>query len=276
MRALVNSGQNIKNRLFSFRFFTLVFMLIFILDMFLGGFRDNVRLMEMRANVAVLPFLQSRDFFMKLVLLCVVYFYSDAPFMERDQLFALIRLGKGRWGRRNLAYIMGSAFLLAGLLMVLSVLEVLQVGTFSASWDPVYKTLALTEGNGLMDFAVDYQVMKDYSPVMLLLLVFVVDWLVFAMLGLVMYALSLMGYRTAAAAAGVLLTFLPSIDLMLPVSLVYFSPVSWVDCGNWRVGYDNGKPDLAYILVALCFVVFLLGIFCQARVRYMEWRATDN
>lgn len=273
---MVNSGQNIKRRMFSFRFFTLFFMLIFILDMFLREFRNNVCLLDMQANVAVLPFLQNSDFFLKMILLCVVYFYSDAPFMERGQLFDLIRLGKARWGRRNLSYIMGSALILSVLIAALSILEVLSVGNFSASWDAVYKTLALTGGNSRMSFAIDYQIMTAYSPILLMLLLVVVDWLVFALFGMVMYALSLMGYRTGAAAAAVLLTFLPSMDEMLPRSLVYFSPASWMNCGNWRIGYDNGKPDMAYILVALCFLTFLSGIFCQARVRHMEWKPSDN
>ena len=275
-RALVNSVQNIKNRLYSFRFFTVAFMLVFILDLYLGDFRNNIHTMGVRANMAVLPFLQTSNFFMKLVLLCVVYFYSDAPFMEKDQLFSLMRLGKVRWGRRNLSYIVGSAFVLSGLLTVLSILEILPVGKFSTTWDAAYKTLSLTGGDGLLGFAVEYQIMKNYSPAELMLLTFAVDGMVFAVVGMVMYALSLMGCRTLAAATGVLITFLPSIDNQISVSLVYFSPSSWLDCENWRVGYDNTIPDLAYILVALCFSIFLLGVLCQARVKHMEWKATDN
>ena len=271
----INTFQNIRNRIISVRFITLFFMLCFIFDLYLGDFRANVRLMEMKANVAILPFLQTKDYFLKMVFLGIVYFYSNVPFMEREQLLVLTRLGKLRWGRRNFSYIAGSGLILTLLLAAISIVEVLPVGTVSLSWDAAYKTLALTSGEN-MSFFIDYHIMRAFAPLPLLALTLLLDWMVITILGMLMYAVSLFGYRTAASIVGVLLVFLPSIDIWVPTSLVYFSPVSWLDCENWRMGFDSTKPDLVYILVAGMLLIFILTVICQARMRRMEWKVIDE
>lgn len=273
--ALVNSFQNIKNRINSIRFVTLSFMLCFIFDLYLRNFRTNVQLMEMKANVMILPFLQSQNYFMKMVFLGIVYFYSDVPFMEREQIFMFMRLGKWRWGRRNLSYIVGSAFILTVLLALISIAEVLAVGEFALSWDAAYKTIALTSGEN-MSFSINYHIMHAFAPLTLFMLTLLLDWIVITIFGMLMYAISLFGYRTAASVIAALVVFIPSIDKWVPVSLVYFSPISWLNCENWRMGFDSTKPDLGYILVAGIFMIFILGIICQERVRRMEWKVVDE
>lgn len=273
--ALINTVQNIKNRMISIRFVTLGLVLCFIFDLYLRDFRANVRLMEIKANVAVLPFLQSKNYFMKIVFLGIVYFYSNVPFMEREQLFVLARLGKKQWGRRNLSYIVGSGLILTLLLALISIMGVLPVGRISLSWDAAYKTLALTAGEN-MSFFINYHIMKNFEPLPLFMLILLLDWMVITIFGMFMYAVSLLGYRTIACIAGMLLVFFPSIDKWVPVSLAYFSPISWLDCENWRMGFDTTKPDIVYILVAGMFSIFILTVICQAGIRRVEWKAADE
>lgn len=273
--ALISTFQNIKNRIISVRLVTLSFMLCFVFDLYLKSFRENVQLMEIKANVMVLPFLQSQSYFMKIVFLGIVYFYSNVPFMEREQLWVFTRLGKKRWGRRNLSYIAGSAFVLTILLALISIIGVLPVGKFALSWDAAYKTLALTSGEN-MAFSINYHVMYNFSPLKLFVLTLLLDWMVITIFGILMYAVSLWGYRTLASIIAALIVFMPSIDKWVPVSLVYFSPVSWLNCENWRMGFDNSKPDLAYIFVAGIFLIFILGAICQIQVQKMEWKVIDE
>lgn len=273
--SIINSFQNIRNRIISIRFFTLVFMMCFIFDLYLKDFRANVQIMGEKANVAILPFLQSNNYFMKLVFLGIIYFYSNVPFTEREQMFAFVRLGKQRWGRRNLSYIAGSAFILTVLLAIISIAGALPVGRFSLSWDAAYKTIALTSGED-MSFYISYHIMRNFEPLPLFMIIFFLDWMVIMIFGMLMYAVSLFGYRTAACVIGAVIVFLPSIEKWTFISLVYYSPISWLDCENWRIGLDSTKPDLVYIFVAGIFLIFILSTICQSRVRRMEWKVIDE
>ncbi|GHU41860.1 hypothetical protein FACS1894111_04830 [Clostridia bacterium] len=266
---------NIKTRLCSFRFLTVLLMLLAIFDMYLRDFRENAQMMELRANLAIFPFLQADGYFMKVLMLGVIYFYSNVPFREQNRLFALNRLGKPRWGRQNIAYIIGSGLILTLVLAVLSILLVLPVGTFSLSWDAVYKTLALTGGNRQLLFHINYHIMRAYPPAVLMSVSLLLDWIVISFVGMAMYTVSLFGSRTMSCVVGAVFAFLPSIGNWVPISL-YFSPTAWLDCDNWRIGADSTKPDLAYMIVLGLFLNFLLILLSQARVRKMEWRAMEE
>lgn len=273
-QSIFRNLQNLAGRMKGIRFATFLIMLFFFMDKYLSGFRADVRILGERCNILILPFLQTSGYYMKLALLGAAYFYSNAPFMEREELFYICRLGKERWGRRNLFYLAGSSFLLSLCFLIVSCILTAPVGRISLSWDSVYKTLALTGGANL-NFGILYEIMKNYTPFQLLLYVLLLDWLAVLFLELLMYAAGLCGYRAAAGVLAILVVFLPSIDKWLGGRLLYYSPMSWLNCANWRVGYDQTKPDLAYMLAALAFLNLLLILFSQRRVRRMEWETME-
>ncbi|MDO4261875.1 MAG: hypothetical protein Q4C82_07335 [Eubacteriales bacterium] len=267
--------KNLQNRICSARFLTFFLMLILFMDMYLSGFRDDVRFMGESCGMAVLPFLQTSDYFMKLVLLSAVYFYSNVPFVEKEELFFLIRLGRQRWGRRNLWYLAGSAMLLTLCLLIISWIQILPVSRVSLSWDGVYKTLALTGGR-YTRFGVPYGILQEFSPAELMGFTLCIDWLALLFLGLLMYVISLSGYRILACAAAAIMVFLPMLDARIGGTLLYYSPLSWMDCANWRVGFDNTKPDIPYMLVALLSLNLLLLLAGQYQARRMEWNMKNE
>lgn len=270
-----NDIVNLRNRIGCFRFVTLLIILFFIMDILLGPFRADVRILAQHGNLAILPFLQTSDFYMKVLFLGIVYFYSNIPFMNREEMLCLSRLGKERWGRRNISYIIGSSVILTCSIFIISIVEIFSVSKISLSWDSVYKTLSLTGGQNLQ-FEIPYLIIKQYEPFILMSLILFLDVMVISLIGMFMYAVSLYGYRVLACIMALLIALLPSIDSWMGGRLIYYSPVSWLDCSNWRIGHDNLKPDLQYIVVAGIFLNVLLVIICQKRVKKMEWKTFDD
>lgn len=271
----LNHFRNLADRMRCFRFATFIIMIFFFMDLYLSTFREDVMLLGQKCNIVVLPFLQTSDYYIKIIFLAVVYFYANVPFMEKKELFYIIRLGKERWGKRNLFYIMGSSFVIVVCFFIISSVEILTSAKFSFSWDSVYKTLSLTGGQNL-GFEIPYAIIKEYEPFILGIIVFFLDWLVVMMIGMIMYVISLYGQRILSSIIAIVIVFLPSINAWLGGILIYYSPVSWLDCSNWRIGYDNRKPDLPYMLVAGIFFNVLLIIISQHRVKKMEWKTQDD
>jgi len=272
---LINYLRNLGIRIRCLRFAIVLIMLIFFMDLYLSDFREDVILLGEKCNIAVLPFLQTSDYYMKIVFLAIVYFYANVPFMEKKELFYIIRLGKECWGRRNIFYIIGSSLVIVVCFFVFSSIEILSVAKFSCSWDSIYKTLSLTGGQNL-GFEISYAIIKEYEPFILGIIVFFLDWLVVMMIGMIMYVISLYGQRILSSIIAIVIVFLPSINAWLGGILIYYSPISWLDCSNWRIGYDNRKPDLSYMLVAGIFFNVLLIIISQYRVKKMEWKTQDD
>lgn len=110
--------QNLYCRMKSMRFLTLLIIWGFMVDDMLRLYRNLAMELNVKDSFAILPFIQNDDFFMKVVLLSVLCFYSNAPFMERNELYFVQRIGKKRWGSRNIFYIFGSSILLAVILVL--------------------------------------------------------------------------------------------------------------------------------------------------------------
>lgn len=267
--------NNLGYRIWSFRFVTFVIMITFFMDMYLSAFRMDVRTLGQNCNIVILPFVQTSDYYMKMAFLGVVYFYSNVPFMEKEELFYLFRMGKGSWGRKNIFYFIESSLILTACFFVASILEIIHVGNISSSWDSVYKTLSLTGGQNLQ-FDIPYSIIKAYSPMSLMMVILFMDWMVILFIGMFMYVTGLYGQRILSCIMAIVIVFLPSIDVWLGGKLIYYSPLSWLDCSNWRIGYDNRKPDLPYMLVAIIFLNILLIMAGQYRVKKMEWITSDD
>lgn len=272
---LINNGRNFINRIYGIRFFTFLLMLIFFMDKYTSGFRMDVGLLGESCSPVVLPFLQTSGYYMKLVLLNVVYFYTNVPFMEKEELFYIMRLGKKRWGRRNLFYLFCSSLFLTLCFFLISCIQAAPVGAISFSWGSVYKTLALTGGQNLF-FQIPYPIIKAYTPALLMTIIFLLDWLAVLFLGLLMYMISLCGFRILASITAILVVFLPSANRWLGGILLYYSPLDWLDCTKWRIGYDNSRPDLPYIFTTLIFLNLLLLLASQHLVQKMEWKSQED
>lgn len=266
---------NLISRIKSIRYVSFAIIVVFFMDILMGTFTENIMIIGQKGNIMVFPFFQTSGYYLRVIFLGITYVYSDVPFMERQEQFYFYRLGKKRWGRRNLFYLMCSSFVITLLVILISLIKMKSWGYFSSEWGNAYKTLSLTGGVG-MSFAVPYDVMQAYSPLMLATIILLLNWLVTLFVALVMYVISLYGLRGMAGIAGMFVVLLATISTWFHEAFVYFSPISWLDCSNWRVGYDTSKPDLIYIFVAIIFLDILLILICQDKVERIDWRNRDD
>ena len=70
------------DRIISTRMFTLLLLLGFVYHIFLAPLNDFTKSVQHPICPLILPFLLSDIYFLVLFLACVVYYYSDAPFMK--------------------------------------------------------------------------------------------------------------------------------------------------------------------------------------------------
>ncbi len=270
-----NHFFNILERMICFRFITLLILLVFFMDIFLKPLHSSIRILGINANIIILPFLQTCNYFMKIIFLGIIYFYSNVPFMAKEELFYFVKLGKERWGKRNLIYLLISAGIITIFLQVISMLNIITVSDFSNAWGKAVKTLSLTGGTGLY-FQIPYPIINHFNPLDLFVIQTSINYLAVLFIGLIMYFISLFGYRKIACIVAIILVFLPSVDAWLGGIILYYSPISWVSCNNWRIGYEYEKPDLQYIFVALLFLNSLFIFLTHKIIRKMEWKSQND
>lgn len=264
----------LKRRLVSVRMLTLLIIWCFMLDLYLAPYRQAAVALGLKDAAAILPHLQNDFYFNKIMLLGIMCFFSNVPFVDQEEFYSVVRLGKRKWGIENIYYILASGFLLSAILTILSILFIFPAVNFSNDWGNLFQTFSLT-GSGIA-FEFNQQAMASYTPYALQLHIFLIDFLAFSLIGMILYMVSLFIHRIWAYAIVVVLVFLPSFVGKLGLAMDIFSPFSWLETIHWRFGYDNSEPDLVYIYTAYALLIFIVGVISQIRIQRMDWQSKED
>ena len=256
------------HRICSLRSVTLLVAWSCMLDITLCAFRDEAAALGVKDTFVVLPFVQTDMYFSKVILLGVLCFYSNAPFMEKGGMYAVLRTGRNRWGRRNIRYIFFSSFFLSLCLAFLSSLTIAPAATWSNAWGTVYHTLSVT--GSTIGAYISGKTLTAFAPFELLAHIIAIDSLVFACIGMLLYVLGLYLPRIWGYLITIVIAFLPTMEWM-PYDIQYISPCSWMYPSQWRYGQDIDYPSLTYIYTALFLLLLLLGWAGQAKISRAAW-----
>ncbi|MDE6920789.1 MAG: hypothetical protein K2P89_12950, partial [Lachnospiraceae bacterium] len=101
-----------------------------------------------------------------------IYLYARVPFMERWQMYQLIRLGRQKWIGIQIFKIVAASFLYTAAVLASGVLIMMPRTEWKGEWGNLYRTLAVTNVQGEIDlgFFVSYRLINNYEPAKLLLI----------------------------------------------------------------------------------------------------------
>lgn len=102
------------------------------------------------------------------------------------------------------------------------------------------------------------------------------DFAAFYVLGLMLYVIGLFTYRIVGYIVAIAVLFLPGVIGWVQFAGIYFSPFSWIEMTNWRIGYDLSKPNFLYMAAGFCLMVILLIAAGQLRVTKAEWKNQEE
>lgn len=264
-------NEYLKNSIFSFRMITILVIWIFMMDLILSGYRSVSISSGQKDVMVLLPFLQNNFFFNKIILLSVLCFFSEVPFMSRQELYVVVRLGKKKWGCKNIGYIMANSLILSALLVLSSIVLIIPTIRLSGQWGSLIRTISVS---GMVEgilLEVNADTISSFQPYELLLHQFLINSIAFCFLGMLLYTLSLFMKRIWAYICVVSLIFLPSIAGKLAIEMDNYSPCTWVQSAHWRYGFDNSKPDLVYIYVAFTMLIAILIYISQIKLEKSDW-----
>lgn len=186
------------------------------------------------ASPWILPFIGQNVYCLFVYGISVVYFYSNIPFLQRHEMYVLMRQGRIRWAVAKALRICISAVMLSVTEFVLSVLLLLPRIEWTAEWGRLYDSLAMTDAgseHGVKLFF-SYELINENSAVKTALIFGIVLCIATGLIGMVMFVLSIYINRTAAVVAGTFFAVLPVVFANLYLSeewIGFISPLSWLD-----------------------------------------------
>jgi len=160
---------------------------IFLLFVLMGIFVYNdfkvigtlTGLTGIKTNPLIFPFYSS-DPVKKLILLAgILFLFSDAPFINKNQPYVIIRSKRRPWVLGQILYIIMAAAVYFLFLMTVSILALLPDVTFATNgWGKIVNTLAQTNAGAQihLQFGIQKEITSFYSPFMASALDFLLNW----------------------------------------------------------------------------------------------------
>lgn len=230
------------------------------------------------------PFLISDLYFLFLFLLGNIYYFSDVPFMQYQNMYQVIRTGRKRWAAGQVAAICIQSFLIVFVEMAASVLLMSGHLEWTDGWGKLLHTAAIkgipSEYRPL--FGMSYDAMQLFTPVGFMALTLLLCTLVLCLIGLLMFAVSLYVGRIAAVAVATAMTvmifFVEDVHPMRTRQVALFVPASWMRVTHLETktfGYFR-MPPLSYILTFLIIGIILLGFLIIRRIDRVEFEWTKE
>lgn len=265
------------NRTVSIRMFTLLLLLGFVYHIFLTPLNSFVKSVNHPICPFIFPFLLSDIYFLVLFMAAVVYYFSDAPFMKNWTMYQVIRTGRVRWAFGQIETILISSFTFVILAIGMTGILFLPNVTLSEGWGKVLYTLSMTGASGdfSIPFSIPYEILSHYTVLEGLGVTILVDGMVIAFIGLLMFCISLIGSRLLANVVAMVFVIMPMIQLNIGMAvpeLNYVSPVSWMNLSKIDItGTGSGLP-LSYCVTILGIMGILLSIVIIWKIRTVDFQ----
>lgn len=207
-------------------------------------------------------FLMSDAHVVLIVSLGALLLFCDAPFIDLEHPYIILRSGKRKWAVGQITYIAISSAVFTMYLFLLTLLLLLPYLEFGKEWGKAIGTLVLT-GAG-MDFNVTIPfgqyIYFGYSPVAAVLLSLFLCFSVVFFLGILMFYLNLRINRMTGSITGAMLILWQLVIPKTNTNLIRYSPISWMKLEEIDRNGTTVYPNLIYVLVVLYGMAILLAV----------------
>lgn len=265
MKSIRICVQNLRKWLGNSRIyiaFVIVFLFTLIYTKGLWLVADNV---GEKLSIYIFPFLTTYRYMKIIYLFPLLLLFCDAPFVDANQQFVMIRSSRLSWGIGQMLYIICGSFFYA-LFMLLSSIIVnighIQMGT---SWG---KSLILAGTTNICSIlGIQYDtvqissiIVKYYTPAQAMLWSFLFLWMICIILGLIIYDFNILFQSNIVGlfVAGFLILFTAVVDGIQ--QLIWYSPVSWSSLNNIDVAKTTSLPGIYFVLFVYIGAILALLI----------------
>ena len=249
----------LKQKIFCSKTYVLLILQFFIMFIYTNGLVECSDAYEYPCAPWILAFYFSSAYVILINSFLVIYYFSDAPFMQYYNIYKIIRYGRTMYAVENIVAVCVQAFGFMVVSFLLSIICLFGRIDFTCGWGKLLHTIALT--NGIESFQIymdiSYESMKQFTALELVGLTIVIGTLVFSFVGLLMYIISLYFSRVAASIIAVIMATMAFMtEEAIPIvarPLSYVSPISWLHVARIKM-----KVMGVYVLPPLWYIIIFL------------------
>lgn len=256
------SRQNFRKWTSNYR----VWMIAIILMIFIHSYTKEISLfaeeLNMKMSAWIFPFLYSERYMKLLFLFPIILLFCDAPFIDSNQPYMILRSKRTLWSLGQILYIVFANIIYFLFLIVATIGIHIRNITLENDWGKVFGTLATTDASDFVNtpLKINPSIIKYFTPFQAVWFTFLLSCLSGIMLGLIIYVCnSLLKNRLWGIAISSSLLIL-SAALNLNPELQWLSPMSWNTLNNIDIGDTTNFPSFEYIIIADFVIITILII----------------
>lgn len=263
--------QNLRKWQTDYKVWMIAALMIIMVQIYVDDMRKISLGLGSEMPVWIFPFLYSQFHTKLIYTFPLILLFSNAPFVDSNQIFVYLRTGRKKWLCGQILYIVSASALYYFFLFFISILSTIPYGTVSfTEWGKTLMTTAASNAALIFDCAyieISPRILDFFTPVQASWFTFLMSWLCGIVIGLIIF---LCNYLTETRFLGLSISS-AFLALTVPVkrglwNLILISPVSWntLDCID--VGGTTTYPSFTYclfvyltLIAALIAAIFIFG-----------------
>lgn len=263
--------QNFRKWKYDCRIWIAVFIVLIFIHSFTKGLSDFCDYTGVKSSPWIFPFLYMQYYNKMLFFFPLILIFSNAPFIDKNQLYVLVRAGRSKWCIGQMCYIFIASALYFALVMIFSIVLNIDCIEFTDEWGKVLNTLANTNmGTQFhIGFSPDRNVINMFSPLGAMWFTFLHSWISGVILGMETFLFNMKMKGSGTFLASFLLVF--SAVASKQISLVNMSPISWSTLNYIQLKSNDGLPSYGYITafyMIMLLVLFVIILFSSKKYNF--------
>ena len=153
--------------------------------------------MGQKMNPWIFPFLFAFRYMRIVFMIPVVFIFCDAPFVDTNQTYIMLRTKRNIWSMGQILYIIVSSFLYTLFHLLLTIIFNIQYMQWGTTWGDV---LGNAGTSGIMvnlnirytTVGISASIIRYFTPAQAMFFSFILMWLSFIFIGMLIYAINIL------------------------------------------------------------------------------------
>lgn len=272
-------AQNFRKWATDYRMWTVAAILITMTFLYADDVRKNAVMMDSDVSLWIFPFLYTNSFMVLIFTMPVVLMFCNAPFIDKNQTFVMIRTSRMKWLCGQLLYIILASAVYYLFVFLISVLSTVFIAEPSLDWGGAFYSLAFgyMEWEGVPVVRIPKLIVENYTPIQACCLTFLLSWLGGVFLGLIAFFFNLITQTRSIGTVAATAFVVWGSWVKYPNGIQRYrklSPISWIALDHMDVDGMTPYPTLSYCLTvfSVSILTMIIGVFVFGRRKSLDFK----
>lgn len=261
--SLIVAIQNIRKWRTNYRIWILVILTMIFVQCYTKEISTNALAMGMKSSPWLYPFLYTDRYIRILFMLPLIFIYCDAPFIDKNQIYILMRCKRKLWSIGQIIYIFMTSAMYFSLIAAMTIVLNIRNIEYMNDWGKVLGTLAFSNVPLVKGTAVTIStyILTYFTPTQAMFFTWLLSVLCGGILGLIIYGCNVISKSKVVGIVASGFLVILSAAVSGNEMAQWFSPVSWTTLNKLDVGKLTQYPTFTYVMVVYMAAIIILSVW---------------